>query len=145
MVQDPHLINQTGNMKLWMSAEMQLDVSDPYRGARKEIETRINSVIAEKPYGKDVERWSFIAIIREQDSPDYPELSRFTKHSRTAEFRLKLNHREFKQAGPIEQKRMIVASLIRSINMMPEIGANQIESKKLLEDVTKITSEAGWL
>jgi hypothetical protein len=63
-------------MKLWMSGEIQADVDSAYMKARNVVQTAVNGLLAAVSIPDKIEEWDFIAIIREEDSPDYNEVAK---------------------------------------------------------------------
>ena len=94
-------------MKLWMSDEIQADVGDVHRRARQDVENAINDKLSDSDYGSGVSKWAFISIIREEDSDDYGEIRRYDKRRKVVEFRLKIDHSQFKQAAATEQRKLL--------------------------------------
>ena len=95
MVIARHLTNPTGNMKLWTSGEIQADVADAYRTARRVVENAVNEELRVTTLDGNIEEWAFLAIIRTQDHPDYNEIARRDARRKVLEFRLIISHREF--------------------------------------------------
>lgn len=124
-----------------MSAEIQRDVYDDYRQARQVIEREINNCIGKKDYGKGLKKWAYIAIIRARDSDDYDEVAEYSKNKGIVEFRLKLNHDAFLKGTPTDRVRLLSDSLIRSLEMMPEIGVVGVDLTKLRKDVSHCISK----
>jgi len=90
-----------------MSAEIDRDVFDAYRMLRQEIEARVNALLADSTHGGNIQEWNVIPIISALQ-PYYPEIARVSKKQRSAEFRLRIPHAEFKQATPEGQRRLVV-------------------------------------
>jgi hypothetical protein len=128
----------------WMSAEIQADVSSQYTAALNEMESALNAVIETSDYGP-LTRWSFIAIVREEDHPDYGEVKRYHKKTRVFEFRLKIDHATFKAADDLGKRKLIMAALLRSINEMPKLVPKGIDYARLESDVRGVAASKGWL
>ena len=111
-------------MKLWMSGEIQADVADAYRQARKTVETEVNRLLAEVSLAEKAKEWAFIAIIRGEDSPDYDEVVRKSARGKEFEFRLKIPHAEFLAASPAERVSLILKALARSVDLMGQLGVS---------------------
>ena len=127
-------------MELWMSGEIQHDVAEAYRKARNLIEDTVNESIKDNDYGEGLRRWSYIAIIRAEDSEDYGEVKKYWKKRKEAEFRLKIDHAAFLSADMAHHIRLISQSLLSCIRMMPEIGVTNFNFDRFNEDVTKCLS-----
>jgi len=57
-------------MKIWMSGEIQSDIGESFRNARKLIEQAFNDHFVSEEYGSGLTEIAYLAIIRETDSPD---------------------------------------------------------------------------
>ena len=113
-----------------MSAEVQRDVSPQYSMALNEIEPAINGVVGMHEYGS-LKLWAVIAIIRAEDHEGYNEVKKYRKKSQEFEFRLKIEHAAFKAADCLGKRKLIMASILRSIN----------EMRKLIPHICKILGE----
>jgi hypothetical protein len=121
-------------MKLWMSGEIQADVADAYRHARKTVETEVNRLLAEVSLAEKAKEWAFIAIIREEESPDYDEVVKKSPKGKGFEFRLKIPHAQFLAATPSERVGLILKALSRSVDLMGPLGVSS-DSQALLRDM----------
>jgi hypothetical protein len=128
-----------------MSGEIQNDVAEAHRVARKEVQSKINNRIASKEYGKGLIEWHFIPIILSVNDPKYHEVKKNWKNKQIAEFRLKIDHLRFKSSDPLAQKKLLFQSLIRSLRLFPEIGVEDFDHENLYADVIKVGEEQGWL
>lgn len=61
-------------MILWISAEIMADVTDAFRAGRKTIEAKINELLSKEILLTKIEKWAFIAIIRDTDNSTYDEV-----------------------------------------------------------------------
>src|SRR5438045_436328 len=86
-------------MELWMSAEVQDDVAEALRQAEREIQPKINARLA-PDYGPAVIEWALITILRPRIPQGWGEVRRYSRAEREVEFRLIIDHGEFKRAGP---------------------------------------------
>ncbi len=129
-------------MKLWMSGEIQADIAEPYRETRQTIEAEINRLLEGFTLPEAFEEWVFIAIIRQSDHPDYPELA---KKSRGAvlEFRLQISHDAFLRGTKSQRISLILAGLTRSVAFMETLGVSS-RTQSLLNGVIK-SAEIGLL
>jgi hypothetical protein len=112
-------------MKLWMSGEIQADVADAYREARKIVEVEVNRVLGEISV-EEAKEWAFIAIILDEESSTYGEIVKKKKSSRGTEleFRLKIPHAKFLAASPGERISLIYKALSRSVSLMEQLGVS---------------------
>lgn len=127
-------------MKLWMSGEVDLDVSDSYREARNAVEARINEKLSRITIEPSFDKWAFIGIIRKEDHPDYVEISKKDVRKRVLEFRLKINHDEFKNADPGKEQMMIMDALDRSLDLMTELSVPTSDRDALRSILTDVRS-----
>jgi hypothetical protein len=91
-------------------------------------------LLADVSFGKKIEQWAFIAIILEEDNPDYDEVVKKSSRGKVLEFRLKISHAEFLAASPAERISLIFKSLLRSVNLMGQLGVS-IDIQKALREV----------
>ena len=119
-------------MKLWMSGEIQKDVGDVYRIARKSVEQSVNDRLLHTTLETKTETWAFIAIITPDDHPDYPEIKKKDSRRKVLEFRLKIDHARFLHGTPEQRIEMLLDALKRSVSYMPELGVSQEDCTKLL-------------
>lgn len=122
-------------MQLWMSSEMQANIADAYRASRKEIEKEVNLFIKDKDYGVGIEKWSYIAIIMEEESDDYGEIIKYHKNRKDFEFRLKIPHNEFLLADSSKQKKLIYESLMKSVILMEKKTPATFKYNEFKEDL----------
>jgi len=111
-------------MKLWMSGEIQADVDSAYMKARNAIQHAVNRLLAAVSIPGKIDEWDFIAIIREEDSPDYKEVVKKSAQEKELEFRLRIPHAEFLAASPEERIGLIFKALSRSVDLMGQLGVS---------------------
>src|SRR4030042_1145061 len=124
-------------MELWVSGEIQGDIGDRYRAARKLVKTAMNSCIKDRDYGEGLKKWYYIAIILDFEDEAYGEVAKYSKRKKEVEFRLKIDHDAFLSAHTAGQVRLVSQSLLRSLRMMPEIGVKDVDFDRLTADVTR--------
>ena len=108
-------------MKLWIGGEIEADVEESFRHARRDVQAAINDIISEKVYQVDLGGWDCIAIIRNDDCFD--EICKYSKKTKEMDLRLKLDYKNFKSSSELERKQMLFAMLIRSLSILKEKGA----------------------
>ena len=128
-------------MELWMSGEIQVSVYDSYRKARSKIENAVNNCLKVNDYGKGLNEWAYIAIIKEEETQKYNEIAKYSPKKKEVEFRLKIDYITFLNGDAKKHIQLISASLIRAINMMSDIGVKNINFIKLLDDIEKCLSD----
>ncbi len=130
---------------LWMSGEIQSDIADAYRSVRKDIEAAVNDALRPGDYGKGLDKWVVIAIIREEDHPDFDEIKKYRAKERKFESRLKVSHGAFKAADAMGRCKLIIEMLLRSVADMRKIGVRNIDYAQIEDDVRKLAAVKGWL
>jgi len=115
-----------------MSGEVQADVGDAHRLARKAVEHAVNERLKNCSLSVDFDEWAFISIIRQQDHPDYPEFKKKHAKRKVLEFRLKIPHQDFLNASEIGRVELLVSALKRSVNLMAEFRVSSEDQTKLL-------------
>ena len=115
-----------------MSGEIQADVGDAHRLARKAVEHAVNERLKNCSLSVDFDEWAFISIIRQQDHPDYPEFKKRHAKRKVLEFRLKIPYQDFLNTDEIGRVELLINALRRSVNLMTEFGISSEERAKLL-------------
>ncbi|HZF50553.1 MAG TPA: Imm44 family immunity protein [Polyangiaceae bacterium] len=131
-------------MTLWMSGEIQLDIADQHRSARKDVESSINTVLGSSSYGEGINKWYLIPIILEENIPGFGEVNKYRKDERSFESRLKVSHSEFKATDAVGQRRLIMNALLRSVAEMKRLAVSSIDYAKLESDLHKLAAAKGW-
>lgn len=124
-------------MELWTSGEIQSDVGDDYRKIRNQAEQAVNALFSKNDYGSGLNRWVYMAIIKAVETDDFKEIQRFNKKKKEVEFRLRIKHKDFLNASYDEKKKLFLESLLRSIQIMPEIGIKDFDFERLSNDIQK--------
>jgi len=132
-------------MKLWMSGEIQADVDSAYMKARNVIQPAVNRLLAAVSIPGKVDEWDFIAIIREEDSPDFDEIVKKSAQGKELEFRLKIPHAEFLAASPADRIGLIFKALSLSVDLMAQLGVSTDTQKALREVLFRAESESSSL
>jgi len=87
----------------------------------------------------------FIAIIREEDSPDFDEVVKKSAQGKELEFRLKIPHAEFLAASPADRIGLIFKALSLSVDLMAQLGVSTDTQKALREVLFRAESESSSL
>jgi hypothetical protein len=132
-------------MKLWMSGELWWECDESYRNVRKVIESTFNQNLSKNNYGKSVEQWAFIAIIRPPDLEEYDEIEKYHKRDKSLEFRLRIDYFSFKDGDKSLQKKLICNSLLRCLDSPVIQVLPDFNHKQLKEDFIKLCENQGWL
>jgi hypothetical protein len=120
--------------KFWWSGEIQADVADTYTEAMKAVDVELNRLLDGVSLGWKVEQWAFIAIIRDEDSPDYGEIVKKSSRGKVLEFRLMIPHAEFLASRPRQKISLIFKALSRSVLMMENLGVST-ETRRTLQAI----------
>lgn len=131
-------------MQFWLSGEVQVDIADAYRAVRKEVEAALNEALGDRDYGPHVREWDFIAIIRELDHPDYDELKKYDRRDKSLEFRLKLNHEQFKAADELARRRMLMGALVRSAREAVGVAPSGTRLDQIERDMMGVARSKAW-
>lgn len=130
-------------MKFWFSCEADIDIAEPYRAARALLEKSLNLGLAKTACGQ-VREWTVIFIIRAEDSPDYEEVTRYHAKRRVAEFRLKVDHAQFKRATPEDQIRLLLDVVLRSVREAGGVVPEGVDLDELEGAILRVASVQGW-
>lgn len=131
-------------MKFWFSGEVQADVADAYRTARKEVELALNQALADKAYGPIV-GWDFIAIIRETEHPDYDEVKKYDRTDSSLEFRLKIDHARFKEADDLVRCQLLLQAVLRGAREVAAIVPAGTQIGELERDILGVARARRWV
>ncbi|OZG70207.1 hypothetical protein BTA51_27465 [Hahella sp. CCB-MM4] len=130
-------------MKLWIGGELQADVADNFRAARKKVENAINDEITRGSYEVNLVDWDCIAILREDN--EFKEITKYSSSKKEMDYRLNINFQEFKNASAEKQESMIFDMLKRSLTLLKEKkGINVGEIERLIRDVDHVGKVNGW-
>lgn len=124
-------------MDFWMSSEKHVSVNETVAAARKAVEPVITELVKDVELSCGAEKLSVISIVMPDERVgDYPEIKRYHKSSKDIELRVQLPFNEFKEADKFQQITLMLASLIRSIDL-----ASEIKSLKLPENDACVLKE----
>jgi hypothetical protein len=99
-------------MKFWMAGEIESDVADDFREVRNKVEHLINSYLEAINYtNENLIAWDCIAIIRNDN--DFKPRIRYSSKTKETDFRLPINHSDFKN-GSANEKLDLILNLLRS-------------------------------
>jgi len=130
---------------VWISGEIQADVDDAFGPASIEVEGAINTSLKGTQYGQGFSRLCLIPMVLGPSGPDYKEIRRYDKRDRVFEFRLRIPHAEFKAAGALEQRRLIVENILRAVDEMKKMGVKDVEVGKLERAIREVAAAHDWL
>lgn len=122
-------------MKLWFSGETFVDIDEAYSQIRKEIEKEVNAGISKKSYGKGLKSWDVIPIILPKSlRATFPEVAKYRKKDRDAEFRLFINYTKFKKGTKQEQRQLLLDFLRRTLDYMEQWNIEDFDVAALRRD-----------
>ena len=130
---------------LWMSGELQGDISDAYSAASNEIEAAINAALKEQSFGGGFNSLNLIPIILDFEDPTYKEVRRYHKKRRDFEFRLKIPHAVFKAASPLGQRRLVMQNILRAVDEMRKMRVKDVDCDKLEHAIREVAAAHDWL
>lgn len=110
------------------------DATDAFRAGRKTIEAKVNELLSKEILLPEIEKWAFIAIIRDTDKSTYDEVIKSSGRGKNLEFRLKAPYEQFKNGNDVDRISLIFGALLRSVEKMSELGA-QAEDSQLVADL----------
>lgn len=114
-----------------MSGEIDADVSDAYRLLSIDIEKEINLHLSQNDYGSNVSDWAVIPMITSIAQGLNPEVAKFNRKQKNAEFRLIIDHPSFLRANVTCRRNMILRVLERSVALFPKIGVKDFDVLRL--------------
>ena len=120
--------------KFWWSAETQADVGAAFARTIKPISAELNHLLADISFGGKAEQWAFIAIILPEENADYGEVVKKSSQGKVLEFRLKILHGEFLAATDADRGRLVLKTLLRSVELMAGLGVST-ETQNALRSV----------
>lgn len=131
-------------MQLWIAGEINHDVGDAFRAARKVVETAFNEHYGATGYGASVAKWAYIAMISPPGTGFEEEINRYDKRDRCLEFRLRIDHGAFLAANTRAREGMIVSALRRSLVLAEGMHVPDLALAQLRRDVDSLATKQGW-
>ena len=126
-------------MEFFMSAEIEADVGQYERSARKKIEPLLIDFLSGVVLDSELKTWSFISIILSDKFAGWsPELIKFNKKDKEFDCRLRIEHERFKCANESRQIAMILDAIERSIEMMAKYKITKHDQEILRGVVSKV-------
>lgn len=127
-------------MKLWMSAEIDADVSDKYREVRKLVTEKVNERLSGHAFTSPWKSWDFICMIM-SDEDAYKEVAKKSKKDMSLEFRLKTDHGQFFKANPQQAARLVIDALGRSVDKMAAMDVTEADIQALRAALAAVAKE----
>jgi hypothetical protein len=132
-------------MQIWTAGEVQSELADSYRSARKDIEQALNTSVSSQDYGAGVSKWALIYILMDEDDPAYPEVRRYKKRTGVVEYRLKVDYHAFKEADADSQRKLLAAAILRSIDLSGQLRITDFDIDRFKSDVLHVLKKNGWV
>jgi len=127
-------------MELWIGAEVQDDVYDKHVAARRLLQERVNSRLKDADLRGAWVKWAFVSIImRKADA--YKEVARKDTKGQVIEFRLRIDHAQFKRATQPAANRMLLEALARCLDKMEGLGVLAEDVKVLRSVIDQVGGE----
>lgn len=131
-------------MRFWLSGEVMADVAEAYREVRKEVEGHLTSRLADASYGPGIDRLVFVAVISSLGGEWFPELRKYHRKEKDAEFRLRIDHAAFLVADERMRRVMVCEALSRAIGLISTLPVNGFDTDRFLRDFGLAVAERGW-
>jgi hypothetical protein len=127
-------------MKLWIGAEMDEEVSDAYRQARRLVEPAVNAKLSDVKLGSPYEKWAFIGIVM-SDEGFYKEVAKKDARRKVLEFRLKIDHDAFRRGTDKARAALMLKALERSVDGMSGLGVSDEDRARLRSILADVERE----
>ena len=132
-------------MQIWTSSEAVLDVDEALSAARKDVERELNKAVTSADYGDGVSKWALIYIVMPENDPRYSEVHRYTKRTKVVEFRLKVDHRAFKEGDALAQRKLLAAAIMRSLELSKGRSIPAFALERFKNDVAQALQSHNWM
>ncbi|SUP85800.1 Imm44 family immunity protein [Yersinia wautersii] len=127
-------------MNLWISGEIDENVSVFHRETRQFIEKEINEKLENINFSHDYEKWALVAMINKDVDWAGEVVKRHIKR-KVLEFRLKIDHNEFLNGNFSQRANLFLDALQRSIDKMEDLGISLEDRNKLYGILASVKSE----
>ncbi|MBI2513922.1 MAG: hypothetical protein HYV96_18280 [Opitutae bacterium] len=125
-------------MKIWISGEIDADIADDYRRLRQKIESDFAVHLAAIDAGESIQELAFIPMITSLAQGLNPEVAKFSKRRKEAEFRPAIDHAAFKAADSTGRQNMLLDSLQQCVQRLPELGATDVDVPRILQCINQL-------
>lgn len=127
-------------MDLWISAEVESDVFDDFRLSNNALEDDLKPFFSNSSYDLALDSLDCIAIIR-NDSV-FEEVKRYSPKKRDMDFRLAIDHAEFKSSTFEERKALIFEMILRALDILStKKSINKDHIQRLKNDLINYANE----
>ncbi len=131
-------------MNLWMSGELESDVADVHREARKIVQSELNERFEQANYGGGLKEWAFISMILGPNSPPYKEVKRYNRNEQSCEFRLRIDHDAFAAADRSERAGLLCQALLKCLDYLASMKVNNLDIDQIRRDCLEVARLNGW-
>lgn len=128
-------------MRLWLSGELQGNVAEPYIDVARRLRNVVKPRLASSDYGNAVGEWALVGIVTPRQSAWLREAWQFFKPRGLAEFRLKIDYREFLEADDAERHRLLYSALLRSCALAESLKIDNFYPAQFHQDLLSIGTE----
>ena len=109
------------------------------------VEARVNDVFETKDYGDGLHEWAFIAMILGDLGPDwYKEIKRYDRRDKFAQFRLIIDHAQFKSATKGGKVKLLCDAMLRSLLALEEMHIEDLDVQAIRFDFLTVARLNGW-
>lgn len=131
-------------MRIFLSAEVQNEVSEALRRASNKVRKSVVPKLA-LDYGRDIELWGHIAILRPKIPPGWGEVIKYHPKDRSAEFRLIIDYQAFKAASGEKQVKILLDSILRSVDLFPLLKVKEFYIDRFRRDIIDAAVAGGLM
>ena len=131
-------------MKFWFSGEIQVDVYETYSAASDEVVAALNQGLGAADFGAELTEWDLIPMITPVPKLGYKEVRKYHKDDKSMEFRLKIDHARFKGTDDLGRRRLIVESLLRSLDEATSLLPKSVDLEGLKRGVLEVVRAKNW-
>lgn len=129
-------------MRFFMSGELDSEIADQYRVARKLVETKLNETLGAECYGEALLEISIIPIILGPRFIQGKTERRLIKHKeKTADYRLFIDFTQFKDGSPSDRVNLLLANVLSCVDDIAAKLGSQLDAQRLKNDIKKLFSE----
>jgi hypothetical protein len=131
-------------MKFWLGAEIDKNVYEVFRLARKEVERTLNERLGSKIYDLALDSFDCISVMR--GDTVFKERVLYSPKKRNMDFRLWMELDEFIKTDQIGRQAQIFAMLIRATDILKsKKGVSPVSVDELKTDMLEVGREMNWV
>ena len=115
---------------------------DHYRVVRNEVESRLNSALANQSYSEVLEEIGIISMILATSFSKRRKERRLVKHAeKTADYRLFIDFEAFANGSERDRKRLLVENLLASVEDIHRKLRGAFDGARLRKDILRLFPE----